>query len=94
MDIKETIINRLMVFERKIFRKIYGPTYDNGAWRIKTNQELDKIMKHKNIINFAKAQSLGWYGHIERIQEARMVKVINSWKPISKKANRKTKDKL
>jgi len=35
---KETITSRLMVFERKILRKIFGPTYKNGSWRIKTNQ--------------------------------------------------------
>jgi len=38
-----------------------------------------------NIINFARAQGLGWYGHIERMQETRMVKAIYSWKPISKR---------
>ena len=52
-----------MVFERKILRKIFGPTYDNGSWRIQTNQELVKLIKHKNIINFARVQRLGWYGH-------------------------------
>ena len=67
-----------MVFERKILRKIYGPTYENAVWRIKTNQELDKIIKHNNIINFAKEQRLGWYGRIERLKEARMVKAIHS----------------
>ena len=30
-------------------------------------------------------QSLGWYGHIERMQETRMVKAIYAWKPISKR---------
>ena len=74
--LKETIINRLMVFERKILRKIFGPTYENGSWRIKTNQELDKLIKHKNIINFATVHRLGWYGHIERMQKTRMVKAI------------------
>jgi len=39
--LKETITNRLMVFERKILRKIFGPTYEKGSWRIKTNEELD-----------------------------------------------------
>jgi len=73
-----------MVFERKILRKIFGPTYENGTWRIKTYQELDKIIKHKNIINFARVQRLGWYGHIERMQETRMVKAIYARKPISK----------
>jgi hypothetical protein len=28
---------------------------------------------------------LGWLGHIERIQETRMVKAIYSWKPILKR---------
>jgi len=46
---------------------------------------LDKLIKHKNIINFARVQSLGWYGHIERMQETRMVKAIHAWKPISKR---------
>jgi hypothetical protein len=35
--LKESIIQRLSVFERKILRKIFGPTEeDNGNWRIKT----------------------------------------------------------
>jgi hypothetical protein len=42
--LKEPIINRLMVFERKVLRKIFGPTNENGIWRIKTKQELDKII--------------------------------------------------
>ena len=41
-----------MLFEREILRKIFGLNYENGIWRIKTNQELDEIIKRKNIINF------------------------------------------
>jgi hypothetical protein len=47
-----------MVFERKILRKVFGPTYKNGSWRINTNEELDKLIKHENIINFTRAQRL------------------------------------
>jgi hypothetical protein len=32
MGVKETITHRPMVFERKILRKIFGPTYENGFW--------------------------------------------------------------
>jgi hypothetical protein len=40
--------NRLLVLERRVFRKIYGPTLDNdGIWRIKTNEELDILIKKK-----------------------------------------------
>ena len=28
---------------------------------------------------------MGWFGHIERMQETKMVKAIYSWKPISRR---------
>ena len=38
----------MMIFERKIMRKIFGPTRtDDGYWRIKTNQEINDILKRK-----------------------------------------------
>jgi hypothetical protein len=43
------------------------------------------MLKYRNIINFARAQRLGWFGYIERMQETRMVKAIHSRKPISKR---------
>jgi len=76
--LKETIINKLLVFERKIFRKIFDPNKENSIWRIKTNQELDEIIKRKSIIKFIRAQRLSWLGHIERMQGTRMVKAIYS----------------
>jgi hypothetical protein len=40
------MIKKLMIFERKIIRKIFGPTRsDDGYWRIKTNQEINDILK-------------------------------------------------
>jgi len=53
-----------MVFGRKILRKIFGPTYENGSWRIKTNEELDKLIKYENIIKLrqsAKARMVWSY---------------------------------
>jgi hypothetical protein len=39
------MIQRLSVFERKILRKIYGPTKGyNVNWRMKTNKELDELI--------------------------------------------------
>jgi hypothetical protein len=30
----------LVAFERKILRKIFGPVYINGSWRLRYNEEL------------------------------------------------------
>ena len=82
--LKESIIQKLSVFERKILRKIFGPTKEaNGIWRTKTNKELDELIKHGNIINYVKAQRLSWFGHINRMPETSIVKTIHrktSWK--------------
>ena len=67
--------NQLMVFERKVLRRITGPTKEReGLWRIKTNDELDELIRHKNIINHIEAQRLSWFGHLHRMPEERMVK--------------------
>jgi len=66
---------KLMVFERKVLRKIFGPKKErDGTWRIKTNDELDELIRYKNIINHTKAQRLSWFGHLQRTLEERMVK--------------------
>jgi len=49
--LKDTIVQKLLVFERKILRRIFGPTEENQIWRITTNEELDELIKHKNIVN-------------------------------------------
>jgi len=82
--LKESIIQRLSVFERKILRKTFGPTKeDSGNCGIKTNIELDKLIKHRNIINYFQAQRLSWSGHINRMSETGIVKKIHKWKPFT-----------
>ena len=56
--LKEAIIQKLLIFERKALRRIFGPTKEIQIWRVKTNEELDKLIKHKNIVNYIKAQRL------------------------------------
>jgi hypothetical protein len=59
----------------KVLRKIFGPTKErDGTWRIKTNDELDKLIRNKDIINDIKAQRLSWFGHLQRMPEERMVR--------------------
>jgi transcription termination factor 2 len=57
-------------------RKIYGPTKENGQWRIKTNEELITKYKSQDIITVIKIQRLEWLGHVVRMDESRSVKKI------------------
>jgi hypothetical protein len=73
-----------MIFQRKILRKISGPTKElNGLWRIKTNEELNELIKRKNIIRFIKSQILQRLGHVERMAKEREVKRMYKWKPFA-----------
>jgi LPS sulfotransferase NodH len=59
--LKESITQRLSVFGKKFLRKIFTPTKeDNGIWGIKTNKELDGLIKHQNVINYVKSERLIW----------------------------------
>ena len=44
----------LLVFERKIFTRIYGPKYKHGEWRTRTNLELEEMSKGENIVKWIK----------------------------------------
>jgi hypothetical protein len=32
----------LLIFERKILRRIYGAKYEDGEWKSRTNRELEE----------------------------------------------------
>jgi hypothetical protein len=66
----------LLVFKRKIFRRIYGPKYENGKWKSTTNQELEEISKEEIIVKWIKGQRISWLGHLERMEEDRVPKKI------------------
>jgi len=66
----------LLIFERKIFRRIYGAKYENGEWKSRTNEELEEMSKGENIGKWIKEQRISWLGHLEGMEEDRMLKKI------------------
>ena len=67
----------LQIFERKIFRRMYGPKYENGGeWKSRTNRELEEMSKGENIVKWIKGQRISWLGHLERMEDDRMPKKI------------------
>jgi hypothetical protein len=73
------IKTKLRVFERKVLRRIYGPPKEKDCtWRIKSNEELNRLTGNKNFINYLKAQRLAWFGHIYHMPDNSMVKEYKS----------------
>jgi hypothetical protein len=46
------------------------------AWRIRNNEEIDNIIREKDIVRFVKARRISWIGHVERMEESRMPKKV------------------
>jgi len=43
MDLTKKEEQALLIFERKIFRRIYGPKYENKECKRRTNRELEEM---------------------------------------------------
>ena len=66
--------------------KIFGSARTcDGCWRVKSDQEINAILKVQNIIGFIRKQRLNWLGHVERMAEDNIVQNIKRWKPMSKR---------
>jgi hypothetical protein len=68
----------VLIFRRKIFRRIYGAKYEDGEWKSRTNRELEVLSKGKNIVKWIRGQRMSWLGHVEKMEEDMMPKKIFS----------------
>jgi len=72
---------QLSLFERKVFRCIFGVKQEKGIWPKRYNYELYNKLNEPNIINYIKAKRLVWAGHLMRINNDRTIKKIFNAKP-------------
>jgi hypothetical protein len=66
----------LLIFERKMFRRIYGAKYEDREWKCRKNRELEVFSKGENIVKWIKGQMISLLRHLDRMEEDRMPKII------------------
>jgi hypothetical protein len=69
--VSKTNERQLSLFERKVFRCIFGAEHENGTWRKRYNYELYGIFNEPNIVNYIKVKRLSWAGHLVRMDSDR-----------------------
>ena len=69
---------QINIFERKVYRRILGPVYENEKenWRILTKKEIYAMVKKPTIIETVKLNRLCWFGHVQRMEENKIPKNI------------------
>jgi hypothetical protein len=70
-----------MTWERKILRKIYGPESEQGVWRIRSNLQIKNMCKSPDIVREIKVTRLEWLGHVVRMEDSCLTKMIFHAKP-------------
>ena len=62
---------QINIFERKVYRRILGPVYDNekANRRILTNKEIYAVVKKPTTTETIKLNRLRWFGHVQRMEE-------------------------
>jgi hypothetical protein len=69
---------QINIFERKVYRSILGPAYGNEKEnrRILSNKEVCEIVKNPTITETVRLNRLLWFGHVQRIEENRIPKIV------------------
>jgi hypothetical protein len=71
----------LMNWEEKILRKVYGSKCEQGVWRIRSNLELQNACKSLDIVTEIKIRRLECLGHIVRMEDTCLPKMVINTKP-------------
>jgi hypothetical protein len=65
----------------------------SNEWRVRTNQEIEALMKEENIVRFIKSRRITWYGHVNRMEHNKNIEAIMKWNPTDRRSRGRSKTK-
>ena len=69
------VLIQVVLYSNACSYEMYGPKYENGEWKSRTNRELEEMSKGENIVKWINGQRISWLGHLQRMED-RMPKKI------------------
>ena len=78
----KSIENNLLIFERKILRKIFGAVFEHGVWRSMYNHEIYRKFRQPDIVKVIKSHRIRWLGHLYRTEDANPLKKLTFTNPM------------
>jgi hypothetical protein len=76
---------RLVVFERKILRRNYGPICEGATWRSSYSEELYRLYGETDLVTTVRITRHRWAGYVVRMQDNLPCKKITLDKPESRR---------
>jgi len=73
--LNKDIAKRLVGFERKVTRRMFGGIEVHENWRRRYNEELLQLFGDLDILSFVGISQLNWIGHANRMYNKRKVSI-------------------
>jgi hypothetical protein len=54
-----------------LLRRIYGPVQNEEGWRMRSNDELEKLMRTEDAVKYIRAQRIKCWGKLNRMEKNR-----------------------
>jgi hypothetical protein len=61
----------ILIWKRKVWRRIFGPACERESYRIRTNEEVYRIYQEMDLVTIIKTLRLKWLGHVNRMEDHR-----------------------
>jgi hypothetical protein len=66
----------ILIWERKVLRRIFGPVCERGCYRMRTEEEVCRIYQELDLVTIIKTLRLNWLGHVNRMEDHREPKRV------------------
>jgi hypothetical protein len=77
-----------------MLRKIFEPVKCKEGWRLRSNDELRKLVTGKNTVNCVKQpQRIKMWGHPKRMEDIKLVENITDWNPVGVRTKGRAKNR-